>query len=759
MSHGIIWLLGLVGIAYGSVRLKSSISGRVKAEAELRKTADILENIFDTKTALIAYMDTDFNFIRVNDKYAESGGHDQDYYIGKNHFGLYPNEENEAIFRQVVDTGKPITSYAKPFEYKEFPERGVTYWDWSLSPVEDSMGNVEALVLMTVDVTDRKRAEIELRDTRTRLEYLLKSTPAVIYTCRASGDYGATYISDNIKQQMGYKPEEFTGDPRFWRERIHPDDVSRVFDDLKNIFETEYHTHEYRFLNREGKYLWLYDELRVIYGEDGKPSEMVGYWVNITERKRAEEEIRDTNERLNTLINAIPDIIYFKDAQFRHLAVNRAFEEFVGIKQEDAIGKTNKDLLPPFLYEHCQKADEELLESGKSVLRLEEKFDLEDGKEVFLETTKIPLFDEQGKPKGLVGLTRDITERKKDEQILAESEKFLHDVIDGVAEPIMIIEKDYKIVMMNRAAREQAWGLSEKTGPLMCYEISHGSETPCSDIEHPCPLERVRESGEPYTVIHLHKDKAGGTRFIEIIASPLVDADGSFRGIIESGRDITERKLAEDEVRRSLNEKEILLKEIHHRVKNNMAVISALLSLQSKYVRDSHDAELFLESRNRIKSMALVHNKLYLSKDLSSIQFEEYIESLTSELMNTYNIDTDKIKLKTIVKDVTLGIDYAVPCGLIINELITNCLKHAFREDQAGEISIEMTHHEDKLRLVVSDNGSGMPESIDISNPNTFGLEIVKALVQQIYGTLELDRTGGSTFTIVFPQSVYAKRV
>ncbi|MDO9528313.1 MAG: histidine kinase dimerization/phosphoacceptor domain -containing protein [Syntrophales bacterium] len=215
--------------------------------------------------------------------------------------------------------------------------------------------------------------------------------------------------------------------------------------------------------------------------------------------------------------------------------------------------------------------------------------------------------------------------------------------------------------------------------------------------------------------------------------------------------EITNRKRAEEQIRESLKEKEVLLQEIHHRVKNNMQVISSLLNLQSEYVKDKESLEMFKESRDRIFSMASVHEKLYQSKDLAKIDFDDYIKGITKHLFRNYVVYPNTVRLNVNCSDVFLDINKAVPCGLIINELISNALKHAFPEGREGEIAIDFHPDGDKrLTLVVSDNGVGFPEDIDINDTETLGLRLISILVAQLKGTLEVERDGGTSFKITF---------
>jgi two-component sensor histidine kinase len=224
-------------------------------------------------------------------------------------------------------------------------------------------------------------------------------------------------------------------------------------------------------------------------------------------------------------------------------------------------------------------------------------------------------------------------------------------------------------------------------------------------------------------------------------------------------RDITERKRAEEQIRSSLEEKEMLLKEIHHRVKNNLQVVSSLLYLQSKSTEEHEILAVLQESQHRIRSMALVHEKLYQTQDLIRIDFAEYIESLSNYLVRSYGVSPARVKLTIDVNDVFLDLDTAIPCGLIVNELVSNCLKHAFPDGQAGEIHIELcTTHEGHCTLVVTDNGTGFPQELDLCTMQSLGLRLVNSLVSQLEGIIELDRCEGTRFKIVFAEPVALKK-
>jgi len=215
--------------------------------------------------------------------------------------------------------------------------------------------------------------------------------------------------------------------------------------------------------------------------------------------------------------------------------------------------------------------------------------------------------------------------------------------------------------------------------------------------------------------------------------------------------EIIERKRAEEKINASLQEKVVLLREIHHRVKNNLQVISSLLNLQSGYIEDKKSLEIFRESQTRVRSMALIHEKLYQSKDLNKIEFSEYIESLIKDLFKSYNIDFDRIKLNSKLEGIFFEIDTAILCGLIINELVSNSLKHAFPLNKKGEIFISLDKDDNnKYTLILKDNGIGFPPNVDFRKTESLGLQLVTTLTEQLGGTIELHKNGYTEFIIAF---------
>ncbi len=216
-------------------------------------------------------------------------------------------------------------------------------------------------------------------------------------------------------------------------------------------------------------------------------------------------------------------------------------------------------------------------------------------------------------------------------------------------------------------------------------------------------------------------------------------------------RDVTERKFTEDQLRRTIAEREVLLREVHHRVKNNLQVVSSLLNLQARATQDDYVRRAFEESQNRVQSMALIHEQLYGSSDFAAIDFPDYVRQLTSRLFHSYHVPADSIEFETRIAPVSLGVDIAVPCGLILNELLSNSLKYGMIEGQAGRIYIYVDQLEDhSVRITAGDNGPGLPPEVGFWNTKTLGLRLVRQLVRQIDGEIELSGPPGVEYRIRF---------
>jgi two-component sensor histidine kinase/PAS domain-containing protein len=326
-------------------------------------------------------------------------------------------------------------------------------------------------------------------------------------------------------------------------------------------------------------------------------------------------------------------------------------------------------------------------------------------------------------------LTHEIEERNLSEAALRASEAFKFSPVETI-----VVDRDARIIKFNQAKVDSGDRLPE-LGSIMYkdYGSSH-------KIDMHTELLECIETGK----IKTFEDMAYGDRFLKISIAPLPE------GAIITSQDITREKRDREQIERSLKEKETLLQEIHHRVKNNMQIVSSLLRLQSQHVKDTETQEIFNACQNRINSMALIHTALYQSKNIASIDFKAYISRLMRQLILAYNQQDSSLDYSVDVQDIHLEIDKAIPCGLIISELISNSLKHAFPSSKKGLISVNMQGQKGKYTLTIKDNGIGFPKGMDFRKTGTLGLQLVTDLTTQLAGTIDMNTNSGTEFIIKF---------
>ncbi len=330
------------------------------------------------------------------------------------------------------------------------------------------------------------------------------------------------------------------------------------------------------------------------------------------------------------------------------------------------------------------------------------------------------------------------------EKSILGSEKGWELIFDAIPDLIAILDTDHRIVKVNRAMADKVSKSPDTLMGAICYHAVHNSEKPPDN----CPHAQLLKDGLEHSS-EIYEENLGG--YFIVTASPISDNDGKIIGSIHIAHDITKRKEIEEKLEKTLQEKDILMKEIYHRVKNNLMVISSLLSLQSRYIKDKDTKEIFRESQNRAKSMALIHEKLYKSEDLKHINFTEYLQNLSNDLYNTYTTDKNLVKLVLDVDNIIFDVEISIPLGLILNELLTNSLKHAFPDGRNGEIKVELHLEEDgRYYLSVEDNGIGLPKDLNLQKTGTLGMQIINSLTEQINGELVLDSNMGTKFTIFF---------
>ncbi|MBN1534863.1 MAG: PAS domain S-box protein [Spirochaetes bacterium] len=336
------------------------------------------------------------------------------------------------------------------------------------------------------------------------------------------------------------------------------------------------------------------------------------------------------------------------------------------------------------------------------------------------------------------------------------NDAFLQQITDNVQDAIRVIDlKTFTYIYANAYARDLFSVPGEEyigspVGPSISGDdTARLKEIMMDEIAH----DAERDPSRSMTIELKETLRGHGTTiWTENKATFIRDEKGRAVGILSITRDITKRKLAEEQIQKSLEEKEVLLKEIHHRVKNNLQIIMSLINLQKSRIANEDIRNLFSQCTTRIRAMALIHEMLYHSKDLSSVNMKDYASTLAKELKSLYDAMSGAIKLELSMSPVLLAIDQAIPCGLIINELVSNAFKYAFldRKGRQGTISVTLAEKDDTVEIVVKDDGIGMPAQMDIESCGTLGLSLVTMLTKQLKGTLNMTSDGGTRFTITF---------
>jgi PAS domain S-box-containing protein len=470
--------------------------------------------------------------------------------------------------------------------------------------------------------------------------------------------------------------------------------------------------------------------------------------IEIAERKKAELELFINEKRYRNLFESANDaILVLEPGDEIILDANQSACELYGFAKKDFLGMSMVSLsVNPELGE--QKINE-LFEKGnvKNSNTVQRKADGTLMDIIY----NASLIDYNGK-KAILTVNRDDTMRKRTEEDMLK----LSVAVEQSPESIIITGTGGNIEYVNK-------GFTDLTGYTFDEVKGKNPRFLQSGVTPAVVYEKMWNnilSGKIWLGEVLNKKKNGDLFWQSVSITPIKNPQLRVTHFLSIQEDITEKKENEEKLRNSLKEKETMLKEIHHRVKNNLQIISSLLKLQSESIKDKDALLIFKDSQRRLRAMALIHQNLYASETLSSIDFSDYVRKLVADIFSSFDISAGQIKSELIIDEVFLDIETSIPCGLIINELVSNSLKYAFNGTGNSLIRIGFAKiSESGYLLSVSDNGVGMPAGFDFKSTNTLGLKLVDTLTQQLEGTLILDNSGGTKFTIEFCPPSYKKRL
>ncbi|MBL8132051.1 MAG: PAS domain S-box protein, partial [Anaerolineae bacterium] len=479
---------------------------------------------------------------------------------------------------------------------------------------------------------------------------------------------------------------------------------------------------------------------------------------DISERVKAEKAVQLSEEHYRALIENATDLIVIVDEtvgiRFASPSVIRTF----GYEMSEIVGKCSLDLVHPDDHALVANSLAEAIQTRGASLPVIARYRRADGTWRRLECIINNMLD-QPAVRGVVVNARDVTEREAVAEALRQSEEKYRLHFAHINDVIYSFDQRFDIVSMSPSVErilgykpeefvgKSVMSLQEKELLAPGY-----FEKALSEIGQVLNGQRILDARYEFIA------KDGALKIAEISASPVFHGD-QIVGAVNVGRDVTERVQAEERLRASLQEKEFLLKEIHHRVKNNLQIVSSLLSLQSGTIDDPQIRALFRDSQNRVSSMALIHERLYRSDSLAQIDFGTYLRDLTGHLLQSYRAGDTGVRLVIAADDIHLDIDAAIPCGLVVSELVSNALKHGFPNGRRGTISVEMRNAEDAwYELVVRDDGVGFAPKAGLKPSSSLGLQLISRLTGQLGGRLDYDGTAGTTVTIRFPKDLAHQR-
>jgi PAS domain S-box-containing protein len=621
---------------------------------------------------------------------------------------------------------------------------GTIFLDMLFTPINTKKNRpISGYLAQVQDITERKKIEENMKMSEERYRTLFNSVNDAVFLHGISenGRPGKFIAVNDIACDIyGYSKEEFAD--------MSPTDINdpeRAADPVpvvKSLLKEKHVTFETVDMTKDGKSVPVEISAR-LFESNGKPM-IISAVRDITERKKAEEAIKESEERYRNMFDSSTDGIFILDLKGNIVDANAIAYERLGYTKDEMLSMHIKNLDPP---EHAAKVPERMAKIHEKGSAVFESAQIRKDGTVMPVEVNATLLEYEGK-QVFYSVVRDITERKETERQLRESEARFRGAFENIGVGASMASLKGQFIKVNRSLCDMLGYTDEELLSKTFSDVTHPD-----DVQIGLDAAKKLVAGElTHTAFEKRYVRKNG-QLINVVISPAIvrDNDGNPLHFMALFQDVTARKTAEEEIKRSLAEKEVLLKEIHHRVKNNMAIISSLLQLQARYSRDEKLMPLFKDSQNRISSMALVHEKLYQTQDFTNISFREYVEELVRHLMHTYGKKDGDISLVISLDDIKLNIDTIIPCGLILNELVTNSLKYAFEDVERPEIGISLDIHDDGQGvLVYSDNGRGMPERVNFPNSDTLGLQIVNMLALQLKGTVGLERNGGTKFVIKF---------
>ena len=733
------------GVVNGAATIAHDIHDKKLMEKTLKENEEKYHEVFKNANDMISLnlMNDDGlpgKFIDVNQIGLERYGYSYDEFLNMTPKDILAPED--LIKMPINAKNLQLTGYAK-FEMTTVSKSGKRI------PVEINnhifeLNGKQVAIAVNRDVTERKKSEKALFESENRYRSLFENM--------LEGFLLAKMVFDNEGEPMNWI---HLADNKSYRTITGFDDAvgKNARDLIPDLKETNPELFEiFGRVSTTGDtesfetYIKFFDKWLNIAVFSPEKNHFVAVFEDITKKKNSEMALIKSEEKFREVFNNANDAMFLQKilnkGPGKFIEVNDKAIISLGYTKEELVNLELKDIISNDTILYLPTVFEEVLRHGKATFESEHV--TKDGK-IFPVEVDTHLFYIRGE-QYLLSIARDISERKKTENALVSSERKYRTIFENIQDVFFKTDKNGIFRILSPSIeRYSGYKPEEIIG-------KHAEKFYVDTEERKLLLEEIEKKGYVEDQELSFKTKDNKVINVSINAQMTRNSRNEPDGIEGTIRDITERKHMEIKLKNSLKEKEMLLKEIHHRVKNNLMIISSLLSLQSDYIKDKASKNIFIESQNRARSMALIHEKLYQSTDLKSINFGDYIRNLTSELFYTYRVGDVKVKLVYNIEDLNLDINTAIPLGLIANELITNSLKYAFLDGDDGIVNIEFRKEDHTYLFIIKDNGVGLPEGFDFQNLDSLGLQLVNSLSEQIDAEIELNTDNGTEFKIKFKE-------
>ena len=673
-----------------------------------------------------------------------------------------------------LDDQESLIAFIKELRMGHYSEKSFTFrgkhmqghYLWlqaKISLITDEFSQKSTLIGNVRDVNEEKIKQDQLIASEKRFREVLKNAQDVSYRLNLkTGQFD--YISSVIEQSTGYSLKEISYP--FLQNKIKKEDLinSRLESD-KILSETTACVVPMetigRFLCKDNTIKWFSDKFTYHRDEQGNPLFTVGTLRDITYSMRQIDDIKRSEARFKEILEGTASISY-------HLNLISGEYEYISPVMEKISGYKQEMITHQFVLSHIHPEDVKrnmaeltyhLANSKSSRVDLvqDARFLCKNGEYKWFRDALTYVRNEKGTPIASIGSIQDITESKKVNLPLKESERQFRDVLEHSSDAA------YKFDSINKKY-EYLSPVVEKIFGFTHEEILSMSQEEVTSLIHPEDLPKFRFPEESievdprlqlsHSLEYRSKSKNGEYFWIGDNHTVFRDEAGISQYIIGSLRNISDIKNREADLRRTVNEKNILLKEVHHRVKNNLQIISSMLNLQTGYYKDPEFLRIVENSKNRIESILVVYESLYKSENFESINFNQFIPKLIENIFRSYHIGSDQVQKVVDIGKISLNLSQSVPITLIFNEIISNSLKYAFPNNSKGKISVEFKTNPENFILTISDDGIGMLEKTDINKPRTFGLQLISILSTQLKGTLALNIDPGTQYILKFPRKI-----